>query len=82
MKARVKKEGVIQGVRQFALHSSAAGFSLDFAHCLFGRAMILLSVWESYHEFAISYAAFAATLVVYCDGYKEKVKAKGKEAAA
>lgn len=66
--------------RSVALHSSAAGFSLDFAHAMFGPAMILYPMWEVGHEFLVSYSAFAATIIVYIDGHREHIN-NVKEAA-
>jgi hypothetical protein len=67
-------ERVWIGARRFALHSSAAGFSADFVHQIYGHAMVFAEAWERVHGVAVSYSAFAATLIVYIDGHRERVR--------
>lgn len=76
----LRKESTFLVCRRFALHSSAVSFSFDFCHAIFGSSMILAVFWEQIHDIAVPYAAFAATLIIYIDGHKEKVRQKPEAA--
>jgi hypothetical protein len=64
-------ERKLMRVRQILVHSSASSFGLYFVHATCGSNMILFNVWERYHELGVSYAALAASIIIYIDGYRE-----------
>lgn len=72
----VKVQKVIIYVRRVCLHTSAFGFSADFAHKVLGAAMIGARTFEHFAGVIISYSAWAACIVVYMDGAKERLAHK------
>lgn len=59
--------------RRVLLHTSAVGFSLDFVHAIFRKAMIGSEFYERYlREDLTTYSAVAATVIIYLDGRAER----------